>query len=98
MTERLQYELNDLCSYLCFQWLFQTIQGLSLLFSSVIILQMVGPLGHVISLSQDCYLNTGQHTHTPNTHALSGIRTHDPSDRRQFHALDCAATVTGMLI
>jgi hypothetical protein len=50
--------------------------------------QTVGLLGRVISLSQGLYLNTGQHkhrinahTHTPNIHALSGIRTHDPSAR-----------------
>jgi hypothetical protein len=35
--------------------------------------------------------------YTPNIHALSGIRTHDPSvDRaKTFHALDRAATVIG---
>jgi hypothetical protein len=40
----------------------------------------------VISPSQSRYLITGQHKHrinihTPNIHALSGIRTHDPSVR-----------------
>jgi hypothetical protein len=45
--------------------------------------QSVGLLGRVIGSSQGLYLNTGQqehrktHTHTPNIHALSGIRTHD---------------------
>jgi hypothetical protein len=48
--------------------------------------QKVGLLGQVISSSQGLYLNTGQHKqnkriHTPNIHALSGIRTHDPSVR-----------------
>jgi hypothetical protein len=48
--------------------------------------QTLGLLGRVISPSQGLYLNTGQHKqnkriHTPNIHALSGIRTHDPSDR-----------------
>jgi hypothetical protein len=43
--------------------------------------QAVGLLGRVISLSQDRYLNTGQHIHTPTIHALIGIRTHDPSVR-----------------
>jgi hypothetical protein len=48
--------------------------------------QTVGLLGRVISPSHGLYLNTGQHkhrinayTHTPNIHALSGIRTHDDS-------------------
>jgi hypothetical protein len=44
----------------------------------------VGHLGRVISPSQGRYLNKGQHKqnkhiNTPNIHALSGIRTHDPS-------------------
>jgi hypothetical protein len=50
--------------------------------------QMVGLLGRVISPSQGRYLNKGQrkqneriHTHTPNIHALSGIRTHNSSVR-----------------
>jgi hypothetical protein len=49
--------------------------------------ETVGLLGRVINSSQGRYLNTGQHkhrnkhTHTPNIHALSGIRTHDPSVR-----------------
>jgi hypothetical protein len=48
--------------------------------------QTVGLLGRVINPSQGLYLNTWQHKqnkriHTPNIHALSGIRTHDPSVR-----------------
>jgi hypothetical protein len=49
--------------------------------------QTVGLLGRVISSSQGRCLNTGQHKHrinahtTPNTHALNGIRTHDPRVR-----------------
>jgi hypothetical protein len=47
--------------------------------------QSVGLLGRVISPSQDRYLNTGQQKHRINAnidiHALSGIRTHDPSVR-----------------
>jgi hypothetical protein len=48
--------------------------------------QTVGLLGRVISPSQGRYLHTGQHkhrlnAHTTNIHALSGIRTHDPSVR-----------------
>jgi hypothetical protein len=45
-----------------------------------------GLLGRGISPSQGLYLNIGQHkckrnTYTPNIHALSGIRTHNPSVR-----------------
>jgi hypothetical protein len=47
--------------------------------------QMAGLLGRVISPSQGSYLHTGQHIHRINAqtdiHALSGIRTHDPSVR-----------------
>jgi hypothetical protein len=52
--------------------------------------QSVGLRGRLIGPSQGLYLNTGQnkhrinvhtHTSTPNIHALSGIRTHDPSVR-----------------
>jgi hypothetical protein len=51
--------------------------------------QKVGLLGWVISPSQGLYRNTGQHKHrinahthhTSHIHALSGIRTHDPSVR-----------------
>jgi hypothetical protein len=56
--------------------------------------QTVGLLGRVISPSQGRYLNTGQQAqnermHTPNIHALCGIRTHDPSVRasEEFMAL-----------
>jgi hypothetical protein len=64
--------------------------------------QTVGLLGGVISPSHGRYLYIGQHKHrkrihTTNIHALSGIRTHDPSvrARKTVHALDCTATVTG---
>jgi hypothetical protein len=48
--------------------------------------KMIGLLGRVISHSQGRYLNRTTQTqnkgiHTPNIHALSGIRTHDPSVR-----------------
>jgi hypothetical protein len=47
--------------------------------------QTVGLLGRVIRQSQGRYLHTGQHEHSKNpntdTHALSGIRTNDPSIR-----------------
>jgi hypothetical protein len=48
--------------------------------------QSVGPLGRGISRSQGLYLHTGQHKHrisayNTDIHALSEIRTHDPSVR-----------------
>jgi hypothetical protein len=68
--------------------------------------QLVGLLGRVIGPSQDLYLSTGQHkyrinarahTHTPNMHALSGIRTQHHSVRASetVHVFDRSATVTG---
>jgi hypothetical protein len=59
---------------------------------------MVGLLGRVISPSQGLYLHrTTQHRKTrTNIHALSGIRTHDPSNLpAKTHASDRTATVTG---
>jgi hypothetical protein len=49
------------------------------------------------------YLHTGQHKHRinayPNTHVLSGIRTHNPSFRvKTIHALYRAATVIGAFL
>jgi hypothetical protein len=61
---------------------------------------MVGLLGRVISPSQGLYLHrTTQHRKTrTNIHALSGIRTHDPSNQpAKTHASDCTATVTGFI-
>jgi hypothetical protein len=63
-----------------FQWVFQPIPGPGLLCSSVIIFFTDGrtpwtsdqPVARPLP-------ETGQHIHTPNIHALSGIRTHDPS-------------------
>jgi hypothetical protein len=52
--------------------------------------QSVGLLGRGISPSQSPYL----HRINTNIHALSGIRTHDPS----VHALDRAATVIDLLV
>jgi hypothetical protein len=64
--------------------------------------QSVGLLGRGISPSQDRYLHSGQHKHRINAdiHALSGIRTQDPSvrERETFHAVDRAATVIGQRI
>jgi hypothetical protein len=57
--------------------------------------QMVGLLGRVISPSQGLYLHrTTQHRKTrTNIHALSGIRTHDPSNQpAKTHASDRTAT------
>jgi hypothetical protein len=62
---------------------------------------MVGLLGRVISSSQGLYPHkTTQHRKTwTNIHALSGIRTHDPSNQpAKIHASDCTATVTGLFL
>jgi predicted component of type VI protein secretion system len=59
---------------------------------------MVGLLGRVISPSQGLYLyrTTQQRKTWANIHALSGIRTHDPSNQpAKTHASDRTATVTG---
>jgi hypothetical protein len=59
---------------------------------------MVGLLGWVISPSQGLYLHrTTQHKKTrTNIHALTKIRTHDPSNQpAKTHASDRRATVTG---
>jgi hypothetical protein len=67
-------------------------------------LEMVGLLGWAISSSQGVYLKhrtiqtQNRHIHTPNIHALCGIRTHDPSfpsEWRQFMP-DCSTTVTSI--
>jgi hypothetical protein len=61
---------------------------------------MVGLLGQVISPSQGFYLHgTTQHRKTrTNIHALSGIRTHEPSNQPpKTHASDSMVTVTGVL-
>jgi hypothetical protein len=54
-------------------------------FRNIFFLQTVGLFGRVISPSQGRYLHTGQHKHKINAHinihALSGIRSHDPSFR-----------------
>jgi hypothetical protein len=65
-------------------------------FSLLIYTHSVGLLGRGISPSQGRYLHTGQHKHRINAHidihALSGIRTHDPSVRASE---DRAAIVIG---
>jgi hypothetical protein len=58
---------------------------------------MVGLLGRVIISSQGLYLHrTTQHrTMRTNIHALSGIRTHNPSNQpAKTHASDRTTTVT----
>jgi hypothetical protein len=55
----------------------------------------------MISPSQGLYLHrTTQHRKTrTNIHALSGIRTHDPSNKpAKTHASDRTATVTGKTV
>jgi hypothetical protein len=59
----------------------ETIHALDHAVTVMIILRPVGLLGRVVSSSQGLYLNTGQHIHIPNIHALCGIRTHDPGFR-----------------
>jgi hypothetical protein len=57
--------------------------------------QILGLLGRVISPSQGLYLHRTTQT---NIHALSGIRTHDPSNQpAKTHASDRTATVTGYI-
>jgi hypothetical protein len=59
---------------------------------------MVGLLGRVVSPSQGLYLHRiTQHRKTrTNIHALSGIRTHDPSNQpAKIHASGRTTTVTG---
>jgi hypothetical protein len=68
------------------QWLYSPLLGPGLFFIFVIFFtQTVGLLGRVINPSQGRYLHTGQHKHKINAHtdihALSRIRTHDPSVR-----------------
>jgi hypothetical protein len=66
------------------RWLYSPLGPCPLIFSFIIILQMVGFLARVISSSQGLYLNTGQqkqNKHIPNIHAFCVIRTHDPGFR-----------------
>jgi hypothetical protein len=74
-------------------------------FSFMIILQMVGLLGRVISSSQGLHLNTGQHKHRINAYTYQtsmpcvGFEpTIAASERaKTVHALDGSATMTGCL-
>jgi FAD synthase len=67
----------------------------------LIILQMVGPLGRVISSLQGFYLNKGQHKHKINTYHTSmscvGFEPTIPASERAktVYALDLSATLTG---
>jgi hypothetical protein len=68
------------------QWLYSPLLGPDLFFSFVIFFtQTIGLLGRVISPSQGRYRHTWQQKHKINAHthihALSGIRTYDPSVR-----------------
>jgi hypothetical protein len=69
------------------QWHYSTLLGPGIFFIFVIFFsQTVGLLGRVISPSQGRYLQTGQlkqnkRIYTTNFHALSEIRTHNPSVR-----------------
>jgi hypothetical protein len=79
------YPIGPTFSFI-YQWLYSSLLGPCLSFSFVIfIIQLVGPLGRVISPSQGRYMHTGQHKHridaNTDIHTLSGIRTHDPSFR-----------------
>jgi hypothetical protein len=67
-------------------WLCSPLLGLGRIFSFLILYTVGRLLGRVISPSQGCYPHTGQHkyrmnAHNTDIHALSGIRTHDPSFR-----------------
>jgi hypothetical protein len=73
-------------------------------FRSFLMLYTVGRTPWMgISLSQGRYLHSEQHKHRINAHtdihALSGIRTHDPSFRAidEVHASDSAVTKIGPL-
>jgi hypothetical protein len=79
--------LKPLWNLFFFYWLDSPCGPWSL-FSLLIYSQSVGLIGRVISSLEGLYRNTGQHkhrintyTHTPNIHALSGIRTHYHSIR-----------------
>jgi hypothetical protein len=72
-------------------------------FYILIILQMVGLLGRVISSSQGLYLNTGQHKNRINIYTYQtsipfvGFKLTIPASERgkTVHVLDRSATVTG---
>jgi hypothetical protein len=83
-----------------FQWFFQLIQGPGLLFSSVIIFHRRTPWTSDQPVARPLPKHRTTWTqnksiYTPNIHALSEIRTHDPSARVCEDSSDCAATVTG---
>jgi hypothetical protein len=98
--------LGLLLSSLFFYWLFSPLGSWPLFFSFMIILQMVGLLGRMISSMQGHYLNTGQHKHRINTYTLQtsmpcvGLEPMIPVSERAktFHALERSATVAGSRI
>jgi hypothetical protein len=72
---------NCLSIYLIYLFIYSPFLHLSRFFS-VLIQYTVGRIPWTgISPTQSCYLYTGQHNQnkSTDTHALSGIRTHDPS-------------------
>jgi hypothetical protein len=66
-------------------WHYSTLLDIGRFFSFLSSTQSVGLLGRGISPSQGRYLHREQHKHRINAHtdmhALSGIRTHDPTSR-----------------
>jgi hypothetical protein len=85
---KVAYSLKNHCvkCYTIHQWLYSPLFCPGLYFSFVIFFtQTLEFLGRVISPSQGRYLHTGQQKHRINAHtdmhALSRIRTHDPSAR-----------------
>jgi hypothetical protein len=79
------------------------VYGVEVAFFILMILQMVGFLGRVMSSSQGLYLNTGQHKHGVNTYTYQTsvpcvrFEPRIPASERAktVHALDCSVTVTG---
>jgi hypothetical protein len=72
--------------YVIFIWLYSPLLDLGRFPSFLYFTQSVGFFGRGISPSQGLYLHTVQHkrrinAHNTDIHALSGIRTHDPSIR-----------------
>jgi uncharacterized membrane protein (DUF485 family) len=84
-TKTLYIYIHSFIHSFVHQWLSSPLLGPDIFFSFIIFFtQTVGLLGRVISPSQGLYLHTGQHNHRKmhtDIHALSGIRTHDPTIR-----------------
>jgi hypothetical protein len=88
-----------------FHWLYSPRGPWPLIFSFMIILQTVGLLGRVISLSKGLYLDTGQHKHRKNAYRYQtsmpcvGFEPMIPASEqaKTVHALDLSATVIGQI-